>query len=62
LLAAQPALFLSLHCESRQRSCRPGVKLQRRYVRLAEFEAMLKHYDPTGKFRNEFISSNLYSS
>jgi xylitol oxidase len=38
------------------------AKLQRRYARLAEFEAMLKRYDPTGKFRNEFISHNLYSS
>ena len=37
-------------------------QLQSRYAKLAEFEAMLKHLDPTGKFRNEFIASNLYSS
>lgn len=38
------------------------AQLQARYAKLAEFETMLKHYDPTGKFRNDFISSNLYSS
>jgi xylitol oxidase len=38
------------------------AQLQARYAKLTEFEAMLKHYDPTGKFRNDFISSNLYSS
>jgi xylitol oxidase len=38
------------------------AQLQGRYAKLTEFEAMLKHYDPTGKFRNDFISSNLYSS
>ncbi len=37
-------------------------ELQSRYAKLAEFEAMLKRYDPTGKFRNEFINSNLYMS
>jgi xylitol oxidase len=35
--------------------------LESRYVRLAEFEAMLKRHDPKGKFRNEFINHNLYS-
>jgi xylitol oxidase len=37
-------------------------QLQSRYARLADFEALLKQYDPTGKFRNEFINRNLYSS
>jgi xylitol oxidase len=37
-------------------------QLQSRYARLTEFEAMLKQYDPTGKFRNDFIGHNLYSS
>ncbi len=40
----------------------PPAELQSRYPRLAEFEAMLKRYDPKGKFRNEFIGHNLYSS
>jgi xylitol oxidase len=38
------------------------AKLQKRYARLSEFEAMLKRLDPDGKFRNEFIAHNLYSS
>jgi xylitol oxidase len=36
-------------------------QLQSRYVRLAEFETMLKRLDPKGKFRNDFINNNLYS-
>ena len=38
----------------------PG-KLQSRYPRLDEFKALVKEYDPKGKFRNEFLNSNLYS-
>ena len=38
------------------------AELKKRYGRLAEFEAMLKRVDPNGKFRNEFIAHNLYSS
>ena len=37
-------------------------KLGSRYVKLAEFKAMLAHHDPSGKFRNEFLSHNLYAS
>jgi xylitol oxidase len=40
----------------------PPSQLQSRYVRLAEFESMLKQHDSTGKFCNEFIGHNLYSS
>ncbi|MGA7856340.1 MAG: FAD-binding protein [Terracidiphilus sp.] len=40
----------------------PPAQIQARYARLAEFKAQLKHYDPSGKFRNEFINTNLYSS
>lgn len=40
----------------------PPAVLQSRYDRLHEFEALLKQYDPTGKFRNNFIDTNLYSS
>jgi xylitol oxidase len=39
----------------------PGP-LQAQYARLAEFKTMAKRYDPGGKFRNEFIETNLYSS
>ncbi len=31
------------------------------YPRLADFEALAKEYDPQGKFRNQFLSTNLYS-
>ncbi|HEY1895077.1 MAG TPA: FAD-binding protein [Terracidiphilus sp.] len=37
------------------------AKLQPHYPRLADFRDLAKHYDPTGKFRNEFVNSNLYA-
>jgi alditol oxidase len=37
-------------------------QLQSRYVKLPDFKALLSHYDPNGKFRNKFLSRNLYSS
>jgi xylitol oxidase len=37
-------------------------KLQSRYSQLKPFKAMLAQHDPAGKFRNEFVNSNLYSS
>jgi xylitol oxidase len=40
----------------------PGARLQSRYARLAEFQALVKHYDPAGKFRNDFVNTNLYAS
>jgi alditol oxidase len=40
----------------------PPARLQSRYARLAEFQALLKHHDPEAKFRNEFLDKNLYSS
>jgi xylitol oxidase len=40
----------------------PPASLQAQYVRLGEFQAMLKQYDPGTKFRNGFLSQNLYSS
>jgi xylitol oxidase len=36
------------------------ARLQAQYPRLADFQALLKRYDPQAKFRNEFLSSNLY--
>jgi alditol oxidase len=39
----------------------PG-QLQKQYVRLADFKELVKRHDPEGKFRNEFLNTNLYSS
>ncbi len=39
----------------------PSV-LQSRYERLNDFKQLVNQYDPTGKFRNEFLSKNLYTS
>jgi xylitol oxidase len=36
-------------------------RIQAQYVRLAEFKTSLSGYDPKSKFRNRFISENLYS-
>ena len=36
--------------------------LQARYPRLAQFRDLVKHYDPTGKFQNEFVHANLFTS
>jgi alditol oxidase len=38
------------------------ARLQGQYARLKEFEALLKKHDPEGKFRNEFLASNLYGA
>jgi alditol oxidase len=35
--------------------------LQRRYERLAEFKQLLAQHDPKGKFRNDFLTANLYA-
>jgi len=40
----------------------PPAKLQAQYPRMAEFKALLKQQDAQGKFRNQFIEANLYSS
>ena len=37
----------------------PG-DLQKRYDRLADFKRLLKEYDPRGKFRNDFLDTNVY--
>lgn len=38
----------------------PAV-LQSRYERMGDFKDLVAKYDPRGKFRNEFLSRNLYS-
>ena len=39
----------------------PPDHLQSLIQRLPDFRALAKQYDPSGKFRNEFIEMNLYS-
>ena len=38
----------------------PGV-LDSRYEKLGEFKKFVAQYDPKGKFRNDFLNTNLYS-
>ena len=35
-------------------------RLQGQYAKLPEYKALLEHYDPSGKFRNEYLSTNVY--
>jgi xylitol oxidase len=36
-------------------------RLDSLYPRLADYKALAAHYDPKGKFRNQFLAANLYS-
>ena len=36
--------------------------LASRYEKFSAFKQMVKEYDPTGKFRNEFLNRNIYES
>ncbi len=36
------------------------ARLQSQYARLADYKELLKQYDPSGKFRNEFLNTNVY--
>jgi len=40
----------------------PPQHLQAQYARLADFKAFINQHDPSGKFRNDFIETNLYAS
>ena len=40
----------------------PPAPLQAQYTRIAEFKAMLRHYDPDARLRNEFLGTNLYTT
>ena len=40
----------------------PPSVLQSRIEKLANFKELVKQYDPNGKFRNDFLSRNLYNS
>jgi alditol oxidase len=39
----------------------PPDQLDARYERLKDFKALVSQYDPNGKFRNQFLSTNLYA-
>jgi xylitol oxidase len=36
------------------------ARLRQLYGRMPDYQALLKHYDPAGKFRNEFLDRNIY--
>jgi xylitol oxidase len=36
------------------------ARLQSRYKKMSDFRALIAQYDPNGKFRNEFINTNIY--
>jgi xylitol oxidase len=40
----------------------PPEQLDARYPRLKDFKALVSQCDPSGKFRNQFLSANLYKS
>jgi xylitol oxidase len=40
----------------------PPSKLEPCYTQLPQFRALLAHYDPQGKFRNDFVDQSLYAS
>lgn len=35
-------------------------RLQSRYERLADFEALLRRYDPDGKFGNAYLDETIF--
>ena len=37
-------------------------RLKTLYARLPDYQALLEHYDPHGKFRNEFLNANINGS
>ncbi len=38
------------------------IHLRSRYAKMSDYRAILAQYDPNGKFRNEFISKNIYGA
>jgi xylitol oxidase len=38
----------------------PPSRLRKLYAKLPDFQALLEHYDPNGKFRNEYLSTTFY--
>lgn len=40
----------------------PPAEIASQYARLSDFETLARQYDPQGKFRNQFLSTNLYGA
>jgi xylitol oxidase len=40
----------------------PPSRLKELYTKLPEFQQLLAHYDPQGKFRNKFLDTNIFGS
>ena len=40
----------------------PPAELKSHYEKLPAFIDLCKTYDPQGKFRNEFLNTNIFSS
>jgi xylitol oxidase len=40
----------------------PAAIVQSKYEKMADFKQLLAKHDPNGKFRNEFLTKNLYTS
>jgi alditol oxidase len=40
----------------------PHSQLQHLYPKFADFQALVKQYDPDGKFRNDYLNKNLYGA
>ena len=40
----------------------PPQKLQSRHPRMADYQALVRQYDPTGKFRNNFMDTNIFGA
>ena len=38
------------------------ARLRSRYARMSDYKGLLAQYDPKGKFRNEFINTNIYGA
>ena len=38
----------------------PPERLRALYERMPDFRALAKKYDPQGKFRNEFLNTNIF--
>jgi xylitol oxidase len=36
--------------------------LKQLYPKMNDYKALVAHYDPNGKFRNQFLEANLYSA
>jgi xylitol oxidase len=39
----------------------PHARLKQLYTRMAEYQALLEHYDPKGKFRNDYLNTNIFA-